>query len=489
MKNRSIWKDQIKLERTKNILTDKTSTDILIIGCGISGLSTGLELLKQGKKFIMVEKKQVGMGITANSTGKLTFAQGLVYDKIIKNYDYMTALKYYKSQKEAMKLVNDNINEYHIDCDYEKVSFYIFTDNIKDIKKIEKEEKFYNRAKVKYHKIYSLPNNYPLKYGLEFEDTAIFNPLKYVCGLKKIIEKSDNKIFENTTVHSIKKLGRKYKVITDRGVIYAKKVVVATHYPFFIIPSFIPFKTYIEKSYVLASKMKCSKISAITSCKPTISMRNYKDDYFIFASNSHSTSTHLNIKKQFDELLLKYNNHFNDEIEYLWSTHDVMTNDNLPYIGKVKNEQIYIATGFNKWGMTNGVLSGKIISDLISNIYNPYTSIFSLNRKFSLMRILNSIKNNSKTFATLIFTKIIKNHKFYDRVEVVNIDGESVGIYYYNGKEYRVKNTCPHMKCSLIFNEVEKTWDCPCHGSRFDIKGNVISGPSTYSIKIDKKKN
>ena len=184
--------------------------------------------------------------------------------------------------------------------------------------------------------------------------------------------------------------------------------------------------------------------------------------------------------------MVKYGNNFNAEIEYMWSAHDVMTNDSIPYIGKIDNEEIYIATGFNKWGMTNGVLSGKIITDLILNKFNPYISIFSFKRKFSALRILNLVKNDLNTVFTLITTKMFKNHKFYNHVEVVNIDGEPIGIYHHNGKEYKVKNTCPHMKCSLIFNEVEKTWDCPCHGSRFDIKGNAISGPSTYSIKLGK---
>lgn len=488
MKNVSIWKDQTKVDKSKNILTSNTKTDILIIGGGISGLSTGIELLENNQKFIIVEKKQCGMGITSLSTGKLTFAQGLIYDKIMKNYNYITALKYYKSQKDAINKAYNNITKYDIDCDYEVVPSYVFTNNESDIVKIKKEQRFYDKAEVKYCEIYSLPNNYPLKYGLEFEDTAMFNPLKYVKGLKKVIEKSENKIFENTTVHEIKKLGKVYEVITDRGSIYAKKVIVTTHYPFFIIPGLIPFKTYIEKSYLLATSMKSPKISAITSNKPTITMRNYGDNYFIFGSNSHSAASHYNFKKQFDELMKKYSNHFDSEIKYMWSAHDVMTNDSIPYIGKVNNEQIYIATGFNKWGMTNGILSGRLISDLILKKFNPYTSIFSFKRKFSINRILNLIKNDCKTIFTLIATKIVKNHKFYDHAEVVNIDGEPVGIYRHNGKEYKVKNTCPHMKCSLIFNEVEKTWDCPCHGSRFDIKGNVITGPSTYSIKLDKKK-
>lgn len=487
MKNISLWKDLEKIEKSKNTLTSNMETDIVIIGGGISGFSVATELLEKEQKFIIVEKKQCGLGITANSTGKLTFAQGIVYDKIMKNYDYITAFKYYKSQTEAMKKAYDNIQKYDIDCDYEVVPSYVFTNKESEIGKIKKEQRFYDRAKVKYRTVYSLPNDYPLKYGLEFEDTAMFNPLKYVCGLKKIIEKSDNKIYENTTVHEIKKLGNLYEVITDRGSIYAKKVIVTCHYLFFIIPGLIPFKTYIDKSYVLASKTKTPKISAITSNKPTISMRNYKDDYFIFSTNSHSTSNHYNYKKQFDELMLKYGENFTSEITHIWSNHDVMTNDHIPYIGKIQNEQIYIATGFNKWGMTNGIISGKIITDLILNRYNPYISIFSFKRRFSILRILSLIMNDLKTGFTLVSAKLVKNHKFYDHVEVVNIDGEPIGIYHHNGKEYRVKNTCPHMKCSLIFNEVEKTWDCPCHGSRFDIKGNVITGPSTYSIKLDKK--
>lgn len=485
MKKDSLWKNTVDNDVSKQTLDGNIETDILIIGAGISGMSIGLDLLEKKQEFVVVEMNEVGSGVTSRSTGKLSYAQGSIYNKITTNYNSDMAYKYYKSQVFAIKKAQIIIKKYDINCDLELVPSHIFTNNANDITAIKKEEAFYEKYKIKYKQIKKLPNNYPVVYGIELSDTAHFNPLKYVLGLKKILEKNNKKIYENTKVYKLEKSGDKYIVLTSRGNITANKVVVATQYPFFILPSCIPFKTYIERSYVLASKQKTEPLSVITPNKPIISMRNYKDEYLIFSSNSHSSSEHINYKKQFEELETKYQKQFRGKIDYLWSTHDVMTNDGIPYIGQVKNEKIYIATGYNKWGMTNSILSGTIISEYLINKKNEYSDVFSLNRPFSLPRTLTAITNNLKTACIFIKTKLVKNHKFYEYAEVKNIDGVCVGIYHTKDKDYKVKNVCPHMKCSLVFNELEHVWECPCHGSSFDIEGNVLTGPSTYSIKLD----
>lgn len=282
-------------------------------------------------------------------------------------------------------------------------------------------------------------------------------------------------------MYYIDKIDNKYIAVTNRGKITANKIIITTHYPFFIIPACIPFKTHIERSYILSSKVNTPKLSSITAVKPVISMRDYKGEYLIFSSNSHFSSTHIDYKQQFNELQDKFKKCFNTTIDNIWSAHDVMTNDGIPYIGKIKKEEVYIATGYNKWGMTNGILSGKIILDIIMGKVDEYDKIFGLDRKFSINRTITAISNNLKTGCIFIKTKIVKNHDFYEYAEVK----DGIGIYHGKDRDYKVKNTCPHMKCSLVFNEVEKVWECPCHGSSFDIEGNVLTGPSTYSIKTD----
>jgi len=163
-----------------------------------------------------------------------------------------------------------------------------------------------------------------------------------------------------------------------------------------------------------------------------------------------------------------------------------MTPDSLPYIGRVNSndDNLLMATGFNKWGMTNGTISGKVISDIIMKKENPYIELFNPHRKLTKDKVINLIVYNFINSKTYILTKMKKEYKFYhNNVRIEEIEGKKIGIYTDKKNiEHKVSITCPHMKCNLVFNNVDKTWDCPCHGSRFDMDGNVLFGPSVYNI-------
>ena len=176
---------------------------------------------------------------------------------------------------------------------------------------------------------------------------------------------------------------------------------------------------------------------------------------------------------------------FGKDIEYFYHTHDIMTYDNLPFIGEV-SKNLYIMTGFNKWGNTNGTIGGKLISDLILNKENIYQNIFNPKRNLSLDKIKNITLFNIRVSSRYIINKINPHMSYYDdNVKIKMINGKRCGVYIdENKKEHIVSNICPHMKCNLVFNYLDKTWDCPCHASRFDIDGNVINGPSVFDIKI-----
>ena len=170
-----------------------------------------------------------------------------------------------------------------------------------------------------------------------------------------------------------------------------------------------------------------------------------------------------------------------------------MTPDYLPYIGNVyKNDNsLLIATGFNKWGMTNGTIAGKILSDIVLDKDNKYIELFSLHRKITKDKVKNLIVYNYLNAKTYILTKIKKEYTFYhENIEIKTVEGKKIGIYTdKKNTKHMVYITCPHLKCNLIFNSIDKTWDCPCHGSRFDIDGNILFGPSVYDIKVNKDAN
>ena len=474
----SIWRKSISKNNYDNKIED-FNTDVLIIGGGLAGISTAFYLKDSNMDVCLIESNKIGSGTTSLTTGKITYLQDTIYSQLESMYNFTISKKYLDSQIYASNLIKENIDKYKIDCDYKKNDSYIFVYNNEDKKKIDKEYNILNKMNINVSKIKTIPNIFNNIYGIKVSNTAVFNPVKYINFLvSKLNEKV--KIYEKVRALEIEKNSSKYIVRTTSNVIKAKYVIVCTHYPFFVVPGLIPFKTHIEKSHVIASKIdEIQDFNAISVGNEVYSIRYHKD----------KMSNHIDYEKRQEELRLKFRKIFNLKPNYEWSIHDITSNDLLPIIGSVNdnNPNLLIATAFNKWGMTNSVLAGKIMSDIVLKNDNEYIDLFNPKRKITLKRSENFIVDSFNISKIYLSTKLNKNKSFYnDRVKFENINGKSYGIYIdKNNKKHIVRNLCPHMKCSLIFNYMDKTWDCPCHGSRFDIDGNIIKGPSVYDIKKD----
>lgn len=468
--NKSIWG---KIETNSNTTNKNIETDILIIGGGITGMTSLLYLLPNNKKTILIEANKVGNGITNKTTGKINIMQEYNYQKIENITNNKTALKYLESQIYATNEIKKIINKYNINCDLEKNDSYLFTNQKEKINNILKEKEILEK-KIKIKTINKLPNNYPCIFGIKTE-SYVFNPLKYINKIKNICK---NNICENTRAITITKKLDYYLIKTNKNKIKAKTILICTHYPF-INKLFIPFKTTIEKEYIISAHTNNPyNINMISNDDEIISIRYYKDN-IIYTSNNSKLSKKLDHKKNINETIKNFKNHFNYPINNTWYNCDIISNDYMPIIGKIKNENILIATAFNKWGMTNGILAAKIMTDIINNKENEFINLFDPYRKTNIKKIINNIKynyNNIKAY--------IKPKKQYN-IKHIKENGIEYAIYIdNNNKEHKIINKCPHMKCKLIFNELDKTWDCPCHGSRYTIDGKIIKGPSTYSIII-----
>lgn len=468
--NKSIWG---KIETNSNTTNKNIETDILIIGGGITGMTSLLYLLPKNKKTILIEANKVGNGITNKTTGKINIMQEYNYQKIENITNNKTALKYLESQIYATNEIKKIINEYNINCDLEKNDSYLFTNQKEKINNILKEKEILEK-KIKIKTINKLPNNYPCIFGIKTE-SYVFNPLKYINKIKNICK---NNIYENTRAITITKKLDYYLIKTNKNKIKAKTILICTHYPF-INKLFIPFKTTIEKEYIISAHTNNPyNINMISNDDEIISIRYYKDN-IIYTSNNSKLSKKLDHKKNINETIKNFKNHFNYPINNTWYNCDIISNDYMPIIGKIKNENILIATALNKWGMTNGILAAKIMTDIINNKENEFINLFDPYRKTNIKKIINNIKynyNNIKAY--------IKPKKQYN-IKHIKENGIEYAIYIdNNNKEHKIINKCPHMKCKLIFNELDKTWDCPCHGSRYTIDGKIIKGPSTYSIII-----
>lgn len=477
VKNMSLWEKYLDTKKFPQ-LDKNLKVDTLIIGGGIAGLTT-LYFLKDKKDVCLVEASQIGLGVTKNTTGKITYLQGVIYQDLEKNIDYKTAIKYLKSQKEGINLLKSIIKKEKINCDLELVKSYVVADKKADVKKVKQEKIFLESQGIVVKEI--IKEDY---YAIGVDDTYVFNVSKYLNGLKKVLQ--NQMIFENTKIENIKYQNGSYVCQAKGYVIEAKKVVVACHYPFFLFPFCLPLKSHIEKSYLIAWRvLENEKYSVITASNPGYSMRFYQDSknvYKIGLARSHETAFSQDDKANFLSVqkLFKVKD---EDIVYRWSNVDIISSDKMPFIGEIK-DNLYIMTGFNTWGMINSVVGAKLISDLTLQKYNENAELFNPKRKNGY-KVKSFFSNSCLSVISFVRSKL-KNKKWYgNNIRFEKRKGENVAIYVdEQNNEHVVINKCPHMGCGLIFNEIEKTWDCPCHSSRFTIDGKCVKGPSLNDISF-----
>ncbi len=465
MKNKSIWLD-VKNKALKRVTKD-LECDALVVGGGITGMSTLYQLRKNNVKALLIERNKCGEGVTARSTAKITYLQKKENMNIRRFGKADLAKGYLESQIAAVKELKRIIDKENILCDLKKSESLLFTNDEENKVKLLEEYNFLKESGVAAEFI---ENGENFKYAIKVSDTYMFHPVKYVIGLKNILQEC---VYENSKLEKISREDGICKCFVNNHVIKCRHVVIATHYPYFILPLLFPFKNHVETSYVGAVKVREFKnVNAINIDNETISYRYHQDDknnYLIYLTNSMASPNIKSIKGNFENLKKKYN------FDYVWSNKDIITNDYLPLIGKLDEDDdgVLLACGYNTWGMTNATLSSMILRDIILKRQNKYIELFRPDRLLSWNKVVRFFPDAYGSVKA-----ILKSNKGN-----VKLDGKNVAIYKdENNKEHIVLNRCPHMKCGLVFNEVEKTWDCLCHGSRYDIDGKCIEGPSNHDI-------
>ena len=443
MKNYSIWQDNVMVKHFLKLNQD-ISCDVLIIGGGLTGISTLYHMKKMNFKTILVEQGRVGMSTTSRSTGKLSYLQNDLINKIRVSVGDDDAKLYLKSQIEAINLVKSIIKKEKIDCDLTKVNSMLFTNKREEVKLLQELKSFLDSCGIKTYETNS--DLVKSKYMFEVDNTYLIHPLKLISGLVNNL----SNIYENTSIKKIKKVDDSYLCYADKFIIKSKYVIIASHYPFFNIPYLFPIKAHLEKSYLSCSSYKHDKVSLISYSNPFISIRTYQDN-LIYLSNSHVINKDTCDKHNFNELIKKISN-LSLVPSYLWSNTDIITNDGLPYIGKI-DKNMLIATGYNTWGLSTSILAGKILCDILLNKVNDYITLFDPKRN-NFEQIIGGVGNIYKNFNGYVNGFIKSKNRI----------------------------TCPHMGCKLIYNEIEKSFDCPCHGSRFNKIGEVIMSPANKKI-------
>ncbi len=433
---KSVWTENIKLPKFPQLKSD-VKTDVLIIGGGITGILTALQLHQQGIKYILVEKGRICGGVTHNTTAKITFQHGLIYHKILKSIGVEAAHKYLNINKSAFKKYTELCK--YIDCDFEYKDNYVYSTDNPNLLKNE----LHALEKIGYNAEFCKNTPLPIHTAgaIKFAKQAQFNPLKFVSA---IVEKLN--IYEHTFVREMIDT----TAVTDFAKIKADRVIVATHFPFINKHGSYFIKLYQHRSYVIALE-NAQNVDGmyVDDSKKGLSFRNY-GNLLLLGGGSHRTG-----KKggNWHELREFAGKHYPDSKEkYFWATQDCMSLDGIPYIGRYSKNTpyLYTASGFNKWGMTGAMVSAMILSDMIAGIKNEYADIFSPSRN------------------------ILKPQLFINAAET------TTNLLSFSAKR------CPHLGCALNWNEAEHTWDCPCHGSRFTKRGKLIDNPSNGDLKINK---
>ena len=429
----SIWQETTQLP-TFPALSDNLQTDVLIIGGGMAGLLCAYKLQQAGVKYALVEAKAIGSGITKDTTAKLTAQHGLIYHKLLQKYGAETAWLYYAANQNA--LAQYRRLSRNIDCDYSTENHFVYATLSR--KKLQQELAALQQINVPVQLMEKTGLPFPTAGALRFSDQAQFHPLKFLAAITKGLH-----IYEHTPVREL----ADHVATTDCGTITAKKIIVATHFPILNKHGSYFLKQYQHRSYCLALENAASIHGMYVDESVTgLSFRMHKD-LLILGGGGHRTG-----KKGggWTELEAFAKNHSpNANICCRWATQDCMSLDGIPYIGQysVRTPDLYVATGFNKWGMTAAMAASDILTDLICGRDNPYAKVFSPSR--SILHPQLAVNGFEAITNLLSFSK----------------------------------KRCPHMGCALKWNPQERTWDCPCHGSRFEENGRLIDNPATNDLK------
>lgn len=430
---KSIWQATVNLPSFPSLKND-IHTDVLIIGGGIAGILTAYFLHQNGVKYALVEKNKICSGTTQSTTAKITYQHSLIYHKILKSYGIEATYKYLEANRVAFEKYYELCQK--IDCDYEIKDNFVYSIDNKE--KLENEMNTLYKIGYKAKFCEHLPIPIKTAGAVRFSSQAQFNPLKFISAIS-----SNLNIYENTFVKEM----QANTAVTDYGKIYAKNIVTATHFPFINKHGAYFLKLYQHRSYVIALE-NAQNVDGmfVDENRKGMSFRN-SGSLLLLGGGGHRTGKR---GENWSGLRAFTNNVYPNSVEkFSWSAQDCMSLDDIPYIGQYSDStnNFYVETGFNKWGMTSAMVSAMLICDMILGKKNEYADVFNPSRSiFKPQLAINSLES-------------IKN--------LLTIS----------------KPRCPHLGCALKWNNAEHSWDCACHGSRFDKTGKVLDNPANGDLK------
>lgn len=429
----SVWANTVNLPKFQRLEHD-LKTDVLIVGGGMAGILCAYELAQAGIDYTLIEADTICHGVSRNTTAKLTSQHSLIYDKLIRQFGTDTAGMYWHANEAAIKRFQQLSEK--SPCDFEQKNAYVYT--LDQSEKLEKELRALEKIGACAEYVKELPLPFQVSGAIRFDHQAQFHPLKLIAGIApslNIYEHTAARAFDGNTV------------LAGRNKIKAENIIIATHFPLINKHGSYFLKMYQHRSYVLALKGAPALDGMYVDAAETgLSFRSY-GDLLLLGGGGHRTGKQGGNWLDLESFAQAH--YPAAQVQCRWATQDCMTLDHIPYIGQYSKRTpgLYVATGFNKWGMTSSMVAAMVLRDLIQGTQTPYAAVFSPSRT------------------------ILRPQLFANAFEAVtNLLTPS-------------KPRCPHMGCALKWNAQERSWDCPCHGSRFTEDGTLLDNPATGNLK------
>jgi len=495
METKSLWVETAG-KVTFLPLSEDIDVDVAIVGGGITGLTAALLLQRAGKRVAIIDNAQIAMGETGYSTAHLTQILDSRYGRIISDFGIEMARLAAESKRTAIDQIKALTREYGISCGLQNVPGFLYSESDLDQETLAEEVKALRLAGISAELIDAAPLPFKTSQAICVEDQAQFHPRQYLLPIAKEFVRMGGKIYENTRVLDVKD-SEPCQVQTENNVITARDVIIAANIP---VTNWLFLNTKLSayRTYALGAKLRTPMKPGLywDTLDPYHYIRAYSDktegDFVIVGGEDHKTGTATNTEAYFHNLERYTRHRFDIEsIPYFWSGQIIKPLDGLPYIGlNSLAKHVYVSTGYNGNGITFGTLGAMILSDLILEKENKFASLYQATRLHPSASIGNFVSENIGTPKHFIGDRLAtdeaqSSHEIgCNEGKLMTVRGNKVAACRdADGVLHAHSAVCPHMGCIVHWNSAESSWDCPCHGSRFDAAGKVSNGPALQNLK------
>ena len=494
----SLWQNNMPDYVSKTQQIPAQVFDVIIVGGGVTGITTGLQLQKAGKKCLIAEAHSLCFGTTGGTTSHLNTFFDNSYHQIQKDFGEDAIQLVASATAKALELYRSNIEEYKIDCGYEQKDGYLYAQDEKQTEQLEKILEASRQAGVEVNYTDRIPLPIEFQKAIVYREQAQVHPTRYVYALARAFEEKGGVLIQNCWVEDVVEREGGVVAQTSRGAVEANYLIYATHIPPSI--NLLHFRCAPYRSYAIAVKLKGGNYPEGLSYDMYDPYHYYRtqeidgEKYFIAGGEDHKTGHQKNTDACFNQLEAHVRKHFDvEEVAFKWSSQYFEPSDGLAYIGLLPGSSgnVLVATGYGGNGMTYSHIAAPLLTDLILKKENAYAALFNPNRVKPVAGFASFVKENADVVAQFV-GKRVAAEKIRELSELapgearlVKYEGTTLAVYKDEGGQVHALNpVCTHAKCVVDWNSAERTWDCPCHGARYSIHGEVLTGPARKGLEV-----